>query len=163
MTGAIAVVLVAAVLILSLVQFSYLILVNDESNTLLLKVRISDEEEFSVSYIHSANRSPVTEFYQVRNGSIVLTALEFATFGAGMPTELEPGQVLVNLPDGKMRIEGFDREIEALLYIIGYTTEHTLHVGQQNVPLTTLDVPGQLIQFNIVRLNFWQRLTFQLH
>ena len=122
-----------------------------------MRIRVNDGDEFSISYIHSVHVSPVTEFFEIRHGQIVLTATEFKTFGAGMPTEIEPGQALVHIPDGGMRIEGFNRVINTLRYIIGYTTEHTFHIGTQSIPLTDLSVPGQTVRFDVVRISFWQR------
>ena len=101
---------------------------------------------FSVSYMHSVNQSKVTEIFEARQGQIVLTALEFETFGAGMPVELELGQVLTRLPGGVMRIDGFDRVIDDMRFLIGRDTKHMLHIGDLSVYLE----PGQAI-FSIKR------------
>ena len=97
--------------------------------------QVRDGEVFSISYIHSVNLSKVIEIFEIRQGKIVLTALEFETFGAGMPTELEPGQQLTLLPGGKMRIDGFERVLEELSFLIGQNTEHALRVGNREVTL----------------------------
>jgi len=148
----------AAVVLFSF-RTSYLVLSNDNSGAILLRHRVDEGEEFSVSFIHSVNISPVTDIFQIRDGQIVLIALEFETFGAGMPTELEPGQALVHLPEGGMRIEGFDRPFAGLRYIIGYTTEHTVQIGSRQIPLKTLDAPGQPVLFEFTYLTIWQRLS----
>jgi hypothetical protein len=154
-----AVIALATVALFSVsIRPSFLVLTNDHSGETLFKTRLNAGEEFTVSFIHSVNISPVSEIFQFRDGQIVLTASEFETFGAGMPTELEPGQTLIRLPEGGMRIEGFDRIISGLRYMIGHTTEHTLHIGSRQIPLITLDAPGQPVLFEIIHLNIWQRL-----
>jgi len=140
----------------------YLVLTNDQRGALLFRAQVQEGETFSVSYIHSVNLSPVTEIYQIQGGEIVLIALEFEAFGAGMPTDLEPGQVLIHLPQGGMRIEGFDRVIDDLRYLIGHGADLVLHLGPDQIPLNTLDGAGQSVQFAFRRLNIWQRSNFTL-
>jgi len=149
----------AAIFLISLFCFRapYLVLTNDQTGALLFRHRIDEGALFSVGYIHSVNQSPVTEIYQIRQGQIVLTALEFETFGAGMPTELDPGQTLVHLPAGGFRIEGFYRVISDLRYLIGHVADLTLYIDGREVPLNTLDASGQSVHFASRQLNIWQR------
>ena len=110
---------------------------------------VNEGETFSISYQHSVNQSLVTELFEINEGRIILSALEFGTFGAGMPTEIESGQTLVHLPGGGIRIEGFDRPMDRFVYLVGYTTQHTLHIGNKSIPLNTLAEAGQPIRFTL--------------
>jgi len=87
--------------------------------------------------MHSVNQSRVTEIFKVRNGQIVLDAVEFEAFGAGMPTELEPGQTMTHLDGGIIRIDGFNRKIYDLQILVGENTDHILHVGDLDIILET--------------------------
>ena len=80
----------------------------------------------------------VSEIFEIRQGKIILTALEFESFGAGMPTELEAGQSLTRLPNGVMRIDGFNRSAKFLDFFIGQN--HSLHINGQSIELK----PGRL-------------------
>jgi hypothetical protein len=91
--------------------------------------------------MHSVNKSRVTEIFEVRNGQIVLNAVEFETFGAGMATELEPGQTMTRLEGGVMRIDGFNRTIYDMQVLVGQNTDHTLHIGDLDIRFET----GQII------------------
>jgi len=91
----------------------------------------------------------------------MLIALEFETFGAGLPEGIEPGQTLTRLETGGLRIDGIDRLIPDLRILIGHTAEHTLHIRGQRVPLDTLDDSGQSVRFALRALNIWQRLYFK--
>ena len=102
----------------------------------------------------------MVEIYTIRDGQILLVALEFESFGAGLPEVLEYGQVLTRLETGGLRIDGFYRPIADLRYLIGHVAEHTLHIRDQSVALQSLDRPGQSIQFVPRQLNLWQRLYF---
>jgi hypothetical protein len=129
----------------------YLVLTNGHTGAVLLRRSVSEGKQFSVGYIHSVNKSPVSEIYQIRQGQIVLIAVEFETFGAGMPTEPEFDQTLSILPGGGMRIDGFDRVIDSLSYMIGHTTEHTLILSDEQIALLTLDSAGQPVRFFVKR------------
>lgn len=140
-----------------LISSPYLVLTNAH-NSNVLKVAPMENSVFSVSYIHSVNQSLVEEIYTVTGRTIVLTTLEFETFGAGMPTELEYGQELIRLDNGRMRIENFNRTINDLIYMVGYTAHHALNINGNTTPLTKLAESGQPIRFTVRRLNIWQLL-----
>jgi len=143
-----------------LIRTPYLVLSYAETNRVLYIAPFSEGEEFSVSHIHSLNQSPVTEIYVLTDGQIMLTTMEFETFGAGMPAVLEPGQTLTRPETGGMRIDGFERRIPDLRYLIGYAAEHTLYIADQSVPLYTLAAAGQSVQFTPRHLNIWQQLIW---
>ena len=102
---------------------------------------INEGDIFSISFKHSVNQSTVTEIFQARQGRILLTALEFEAFGAGMHTDLQDGERLVYLPCGTMRIEGMERIFDSIVFSIGYETEHTLHIGGRKIPMK----PGRML------------------
>ncbi|MCL1844395.1 MAG: DUF1850 domain-containing protein [Defluviitaleaceae bacterium] len=125
---------------------------------------VSEGEGFTVWFIHSVNQSPVSEIFTARQARvseatrapeadndfrIVLTALEFEDFGAGMPTEIQPGQTLTHLPCGTMRIENIETELPELRYMIGRATDFVLYVGRERVPLNELAEPGVIMEFSI--------------
>ena len=132
-------------------------LVLDSSGTQLLRHRVNEGDTFALQYTHSVNLSPVREIFEVRGGEIYFIALEFETFGAGMPTELEPGQTLTRLPQGGMRIEGAPRHIGDLRYIIGHYSQLTLCLGALQIPLK--GQAGQSVRFSVRRLNFIQLIS----
>ncbi|MCL1877494.1 MAG: DUF1850 domain-containing protein [Defluviitaleaceae bacterium] len=111
---------------------------------------VSEGDGFTVWFIHSVNQSPVAEIFEIRNEEIVLSALEFEDFGAGMPTEIQPGQALTHLPCGTMRIDGgFDTG--EIRYMVGRATDFVLYVGTERVMLNELADPGTLVEFSIRR------------
>jgi len=140
----------------------YFIIRNAHTNEVLFATGFSEGESFSISYIHSLHQTPVTEGYKRYNGELVLDYVEFKSFGAGLPDVLDDGQTLTHLEDGGMRIDGFHRLIPNLYILIGHTTNHTLHMADQNVLLESLDAPGQSLHFAFCQLNVWQRLYYRL-
>ena len=158
--GLIGTALLVLLLCSLLIRTPYLVLINAETDQHIFAAAFQDGEIFSVSHIHSLHQSPVVEIYTIRDGQILLVALEFESFGAGLPEVLEAGQVLTRLETGGLRIDGTYRPIADLRYLIGHVAVHTLHIGDQSIPLQSLDRSGQSIQFAPRQLNLWQRIYF---
>ena len=127
---------------------SQLVLTNEHTGKTLFSHRIEENEVFAITFIHSVNLSPVTDYFQIQKGQIVLIATEFYDFGAGMQSELEPGQTFTNLPSGGMRIEGM-KILDSFAVLISYVFEQTLKIADLEIPLQTLDLPGQPVRFVI--------------
>jgi hypothetical protein len=150
-----AVVAVAIILLLSIfVTTPHFVL--SSADGVLLAHPAYEGIQFKIEFIHSVNKSPVVEFFEIRGGAIILTALEFTAFGAGMPTAPEAGQTMIVTEDG-IRIENFERTISSLNYIVGHATYHVLHIGAESVPLNELAQPGTLLHITYQQLNIWQR------
>ena len=110
-----AVALVAAVIILIILssfQEPVLVLEDNETGKIYMKIPVSDGEEFSVTFVHSVNKSPCSDIYQIRDGDIYLTKTTLYGFGAGVPTELYGDQVMTRGEDGEMIISNIHNEID---------------------------------------------------
>lgn len=100
-------------------------------------MRVGDE--FGVGFIHSVNKSPVTDFYELRRDGIYVVRTVYYGFGAGVQTQLEDGQKLEYGEDGSMIITGFDRKMPDLTYIVGTVSDHTLTLnGGRQISLRDL-------------------------
>ncbi len=100
-------------------------------------VRIKDT--FGIRFIHSVNKTPVTDWYEIRKDGIYVVRTEYYGFGAGVQTQLEEGQELSYGEDGSMIITGFDRRMDDLVYFVGTVSDHTLTLpGGEQVSLRDL-------------------------
>ena len=99
--------------------------------------QLSREEgsTFSVTFLHSVNKSDVCETYCVEGGSIYVESCEYSAFGAGVAAQVEPGQTLTHTPDGHMLLSGIHREIPSLSYIVGTIYDHYLDIDGQTINL----------------------------
>ena len=147
----------AALLFLSLSEplseTQYLLLINERTGKTLHSIEAPNGAEFSVTYIHSVNKSPVTEYFQVIDGQIYLTALRYQSFGAGMPSEQTDGQVSHH-QGGSMLVTGYNRLIPRLCCFISRVEGHTFDMGGASLPLNTLDEPGEPVLFTITRTRY---------
>jgi hypothetical protein len=98
---------------------------------------IDDGAEFAIEFIHSVNQSPVRETFKVEGGQIQPVSVRFYSFGAGMQSDLEEGQIMSKDGDA-MIITGFNRNFAELNYTVGTVSDHLLIVNGETVSLRDL-------------------------
>ncbi len=89
---------------------------------------IAPADIFSIKFIHSVNKSPVIDFFEVREDGIYGVKTVYYGFGAGVPTELEEGQTLTYGEDGSMIISGMEIKMDNLIYRVGTVSDHILEL-----------------------------------
>lgn len=131
---------VAAVLFFVLGNLRYLVLTDPETGTEYGRYLMRVGGQFSVTFIHSVNQYPLTDYYEIRKDGIYVTKTKYANFGAGVQTELEDGESLsYDEEDGSMIISGFNRRMDHLEYIVGTVSDHTLTIdGKREISLRDL-------------------------
>ena len=131
---------------------NYCLVLRGEEGQIYLRERVHIGDEFSVKFIHSVNKSPVIDFYTIKKDGIYVTKTLYYDFGAGVQTELEEGQSLSYTKDGGMLVEGFDRKIEALAYVVGKVSDHELELQGEIYSLEKLCGKGAYVEFDIERV-----------
>ena len=102
---------------------------------------------FSVGFIHSVNKSPLTDYYEIRRDGIYVVKTVYYGFGAGVQTELEPGQTLEYGEDGSMIVTGFDQRIPDLIYFVGTVSDHTLTLHGKEISLRDTCGRSAMVRF----------------
>jgi hypothetical protein len=106
---------------------------------------------FAIEFIHSVNQTPVRDVFRVgsRNGEALIQVLatRFRSFGAGMQTDLGPGQTL-NYDGPDLVISGFTHTFTELNYVVGTVSDHILYIGcgedgKGGVPLSLRNLCGR--------------------
>jgi hypothetical protein len=112
---------------------------------------VSPGEEFAIEYIHSVHQTPVSEtFTIVPDGSawgFLPTEARFYDFGAGMQSELAPGETMV-IEDGAIVIRGFSRVLPRLNYIVGTVSDHWLCI--KGLKISLRDMCGRNAQVSFI-------------
>ena len=98
---------------------------------------LEEGDEFSIGFIHSVNQSPVRETFIIENGMIRLQALRFYSYGAGIPSDLDEGQMLGRDGDA-MIITGFNTVLNELNLIVGTIADHLLLINGEELSLQEL-------------------------
>lgn len=106
------------------------VMTNAETDEVYFQQPLEADGVFSVSYIHSVNKSNVEEYYRLEDGELYLFKARYRAFGAGVATELEEGQTL-SYEDGYMIINNIHYQIPNLVYRVGTVSDPLIHIGEQ--------------------------------
>ena len=93
--------------------------------------------EFAIEFVHSVNQSPVRETFGIEDGRIRPLSARFSSFGAGMQSDLEEGQILSRDGDALV-ITGFKTSFMELNYIVGTVSDHLLLIDDKTISLREL-------------------------
>lgn len=146
--AAVMVVIIAAILSVSLRSGDYLVLRNGDTDEEFARFRVSEGDEFSVTFIHSVNQYPLTDVYQIRDHKIYVIRTIYNNFGAGVQTEIEEGQKLEINENGEMVVSGFDMEMPWLSYIVGTVSDHVLTLHDEEISLRELCGRNSKVKFS---------------
>lgn len=153
--SAAALVVAAAALIICSASSSFayqLVLQNAETKEVYASYPMETGGIFSVEFIHSVNRSPVRDFYEIRpDGDIYVIQTNYYGFGAGVQTELNPGEILEYGDDGSMQIKNINIRIPELIYVVGTVSDHILYIQDTAVSLLKLCGKNSKVSFAVFR------------
>ena len=146
--------LAAAVLVRSRAG-DYLTVRNRDTRELYGRYRMSGGDRFSITFIHSVNNYPLTDIYEIEDGHIYIEETIYCSYGAGVQTELNPGEesdkVYIDRPDYQgwaMVIRGIHQPRDDVGYIVGTVSDHVLTVNEQDISLSELCGRNAAVRFN---------------
>ncbi len=156
--AAIILIIAAAVLLIPHTGY-YLTLRNRDTGEVYARYRMEEGDRFSVTFIHSVNKYPLTDTYEISDRTIYVEETIYGAFGAGVQTELNPGETLgkvyVDRPDYKgweMVIGNIHQDRTNVGYIVGTIYDHVLSVNGTEVSLRDLCGRNAPVRFNY---EFW--------
>ena len=114
-----------------------LVIRDSASGRIYGKWPLNEAREFAIEFVHSVHQSPVRETFRAENRMISPVSVRFASFGAGMLSDLGEGQKMVQ--DGSfLVITGFSASFRELNYIVGTVSDHILFINDENISLREL-------------------------
>lgn len=99
---------------------------------------VEEGDVFSITFIHSVNKSPVTDRLMIRGKHLEAYETIYSSFGAGVQTELREGEELSYDEDGNMVISGFQQSYDSLNLIVGTVSDHILTIHGKEISLREL-------------------------
>jgi hypothetical protein len=148
-----------AVIIMSIVSISAAVLfipvsrqfviTDEQTGKILYNTAVEPGDTFGMKYVHSVNKSPVEDVFEILDdNSIMLKKTIFRSFGAGVPTGLEDGQVM-EVGDDRIVIDNIDRKIDSYLLRIGTVAEHTLCINGLEIRMDSLAMPKRSVSLEV--------------
>ena len=146
------VLIVAAAILLYATRPLYFSISDMETGEALYGDRVEDGERFSVTYIHSVERSPVKEVFEVRGTEIYTMESHTESFGAGMPYE---GEVM-ELEDGKFVISDINRRVHGGTLRIRPSSvfPHHILIGDDDIVISDEPFKGRNLEVEVTRTFF---------
>jgi len=127
------------------------LVVTDERGEELLVTPVDEGTEVTVEYTHSVEKTLVSDVYAVRDGALVMTRMEFSSFGAGLPSTVE-----VRAVDGRYVYDPPERMYDPLRVATGHVADHDLLVGDDRYDVATI-ADGATVELRVEdRLRFRQ-------
>lgn len=133
----------------------------DEGGRPLLYLRLWPENRFTLTYMHSVQKTPCSEeFRPGHDGGLVLTATEYQSLGVGLP--FLPGEGKLTIENGRFVIRGLSRRFAEIGLRAMPVARQALVVQGRRYELTALVPPGSLIRLQVVRkaplMVLWEKL-----
>lgn len=135
------------------------LLLRDEQGAPVFSIPVADGDMFAITYTHSVAKTPVTDYFLIKDAAIWLDRTVYQDFGAGLPHTPEHGQQL-RQKDGKLILSGYNKKLGSFDLRVGRTAGHQLILfsdqGQKPavekvVTLDSLARGGAIINFSVVR------------
>lgn len=115
-----------------------LVLSNADSGQVYATYPVENGDTFAVEFIHSVNKSPVRDVYEIREGEIWNTQCIYYGFGAGVEEELGEGETLSYGENGEMIISNIEKKIDNMVIVVGTISDHTLYLVDETISLRDL-------------------------
>lgn len=130
----------------------------ENTEKILAYIPISENQEFSIKYMHSIHLSDVIESYIVtKEGEIKQVELEFEDFSIGMPENASDGEVFEQ-KNGKYYISNMNRVFPYFDLRIGKVrANHTVIFEGKDYPLRNYIEPGTWVRVKIIKMNIVQQ------
>ena len=124
-----------------------LVLSDSQSGQVYATYPVENGDTYAVEFVHSVNKSPVRDVFEIRDGEIWNTQCIYYGFGAGVEEELAEGEVLTFGENGEMIISNIEKKMDNLVIVVGTISDHTLYIGEETISLRDLCGRSSKVQF----------------
>ncbi|MBU2055339.1 MAG: DUF1850 domain-containing protein [Proteobacteria bacterium] len=123
----------------------YLRLIAAETGAVVLEFPVKADSEFTISHIHSVQKTPVYEHFKVLpNGDVELEWMKFQMQGSGLPDPpLVPGKFEIH--DNWMYLKDIGTVFRQLSQRVGAVADHKFTIQERTYDLPSVVSPGTLL------------------
>ncbi|WP_418279884.1 DUF1850 domain-containing protein [Halorubrum sp. DTA98] len=113
------------------------LVVTDGDGEEIITTPVDEDTEIVIEYTHSVEKTLVRDVYVPGDGTLVMTRMEFSSFGAGLPSQAE-----VIVREGRYVYHPPRTEYETLRVMTGTIADHDLIVGDERYDIASLTDGG---------------------
>ena len=128
-------------------------IIDYRKDKIIWEEKIEAGDSFSIRYQHSVARTPVIEFFEIKDGKILLTGTEYQSYGAGLPTEAVQGEYVVE--DDKFIIKDINQFLPEILLRVSDYAEHEFIFNQKNYKLYESVKTETLLQIKTEKISYF--------
>lgn len=119
--------------------------------------RVEEGDRFAIHYVHSFDKTPIREVYEVRDGGIVQIREEFKYHAIGLEyTEAEQTR-----EDG-FTILHMERRFDSFTVRVAKYTDQSLVIDREERPLSSYTEKWESIRFSVERVNYPRYIRYRL-
>lgn len=155
--------ILAIIAIMAIIFLAYpvkTLTVGNKGNNIVYQQLIRNGDRFTIRCIHSVEKTPVDETYEIIDGEITLVETVYSDFGAGLPYCSFKNQSFIREP-GKFRITGYNLKIPRLDIRVGRFADHSFHFNKNTIKLVDWAEPGQPVSLFIEDTNIFNVLIMR--
>ena len=128
-------------------------IIDYKADKIIWEKKVEVDTNFSIKYQHSVARTPVIEFFKIKNGKILLTGTEYQSYGAGLPTSVESGDYIVE--NDKFIIKNIDQFLPEIMLRVSDYAEHEFIFKQQSYKLYNKVKTETLLQIKTEKISYF--------
>lgn len=119
--------------------------------------RIEEGDRFAIHYVHSFDKTPIREVYEVRDGGIVQIREEFKYHAIGL--EYTEGN---QTREGEFTVLHMDRRFDSFTVRVAKATDQSLVIEGEKRPLSSYTERWGSIRFSVERVSYPGYLRYML-
>lgn len=129
-------------------------LIDYKADKIIWEDKIENGDNFEIKYQHSVARTPVIEFFEIKDGKILLTGTEYQSYGAGLPTSAELGDYIVE--NDKFIIKNIDQFLPEIMLRVSDYAKHEFIFNQKSYKLYESVKTETLLQIKTKRISYFR-------
>ncbi|PYZ92649.1 hypothetical protein CR194_13355 [Salipaludibacillus keqinensis] len=110
-------------------QEVYLVVADARTGETLLESPMKTGEELTISWIHSVEKTPWNETYQIQEDNLLLKSTSFQSYGAGVPHQSGDAKT----ENGMIIYENIDEHFDELSWIHSHDAKHEITVNDETL------------------------------
>jgi len=131
---------------LSFLQTSVLTVKEANTDKILWQKRVEEGVTFAIEYIHSVERTPVWDYFELRGGEIFLTGTLYESYGAGLPFLNKNNYIVAN---GKFEIKDINQKLDNIPLRVSDYAKHKFIYGDKEYKLYEITQPQNLVVISV--------------
>ncbi|KXS45617.1 MULTISPECIES: DUF1850 domain-containing protein [unclassified Candidatus Frackibacter] len=144
---------------LLIVNSKWLVIKESESGKVIWQQPGQGTVKFAIKYLHSVERTPVWEYFAVKDDKLYLTGTKYESYGAGLPFLKQHTYVI---EDDKFEIKNIDKELNLIPLRVSDYALHRFIINKQEYKLYQMTEPQNLVIIKVKEKSLLALLKYKL-